>query len=32
MIAGMTGIIAAALSLLIDTTRPQIALEEAQPA
>jgi MFS family permease len=32
MIAGMTGIIAAALSLLIDTTRPQLALEEAQPA
>jgi predicted MFS family arabinose efflux permease len=32
MIAGMTAIVAAALSLLIDTTRPQIALEEAQPA
>jgi predicted MFS family arabinose efflux permease len=32
MIAGMTAIIAAALSLLIDTTRPQIAVEDAQPA
>jgi len=31
MVAGMTAIVAAALSLLIDMTRPQIALEE-EPA